>query len=84
MTASERHQGWISRMSLRGARGALVLAVVLALGAVAAQSAQAQTFTVLHNFTGSPDGGQPFAGPTMLRITINNWSRSDLREIPTR
>jgi len=33
--------------------------VVLALGTVLGQSAQAQTFKVLHMFTGPPDGGIP-------------------------
>lgn len=28
-------------------------------------SAQSQTYTVLHNFTGGSDGGQPAAGPTL-------------------
>ena len=28
-------------------------------------AAEAQTFTVLHNFTGGPDGGQPWAGLTL-------------------
>ena len=33
--------------------------------AVASQSAQAQTFKVIHNFTGGQDGGNPYAGLTM-------------------
>lgn len=32
-----------------------------------AKSAQAQTFTVLHTFTGGPDGGNPLAGVTIDR-----------------
>jgi len=32
------------------------------LGVVASHSIQAQTFTVLHNFKGSPDGAYPYAG----------------------
>jgi len=31
------------------------------------QPAQSQTFNVIHNFTGGPDGGQPAAGPTLDR-----------------
>jgi uncharacterized repeat protein (TIGR03803 family) len=42
-----------------------VLALGLALTAVAAQRTQAQTFTVIHNFTGGADGGNPYAGLTM-------------------
>jgi uncharacterized repeat protein (TIGR03803 family) len=44
------------------------LAFVLATGA--ATRAQAPTFTVLHSFTGSPDGAAPFAG--LLRDTAGN------------
>jgi len=42
--------------------GALTLGVILALGLATAQSALAQTFTVLYAFTGSSDGGYPYAG----------------------
>ena len=42
-----------------------VLALGLALTAVAAQPTQAQTFTVLHSFTGRADGGGPQAGLAM-------------------
>ena len=42
---------------------AFVLAVLVLLGA----TAQAQTFTVLHNFTNGPDGGEPSAGLSMDR-----------------
>jgi uncharacterized repeat protein (TIGR03803 family) len=52
----------ISKMGLGAASAALTLAVVLAVGVVTTQLAQAQTFTVLHNFTGSSDGGNPYAG----------------------
>lgn len=44
------------------ASAALTLVVVLGLGAVTTQSAQAQTFTDLYNFTGSPDGAYPYGG----------------------
>ncbi len=37
-------------------------AVVLVLGLVATQSAQAQTFTALHTFTWGPGGAYPYAG----------------------
>ncbi len=42
--------------------GGLVLAV---LAVVATQSAPAQTFQVIHNFTAGADGGAPFAGVTI-------------------
>jgi len=41
---------------------ALALAIVAVLMVVAAPSAQAQTFTSLYSFSGSPDGATPFAG----------------------
>ncbi|MGO9518641.1 MAG: choice-of-anchor tandem repeat GloVer-containing protein [Candidatus Korobacteraceae bacterium] len=44
---------------------ALAMAIPLALGLLFAQSAQAQSLTVIHNFTGGPDGSQPGAGVTL-------------------
>jgi uncharacterized repeat protein (TIGR03803 family) len=44
--------------------GALALATVLALAAGLTQSAQAQTYSVLYNFTGEADGAMPMAGLT--------------------
>ena len=52
----------ISKMRLGAASAGLTLVVVLGLGVVATQSVQAQTFTVLYNFKGSPDGANPYAG----------------------
>jgi uncharacterized repeat protein (TIGR03803 family) len=46
-------------------RVAFVLALVFAQTVVAMLSAQAQTFHVIHNFTGGSDGGEPFAGVTI-------------------
>ena len=43
--------------------GACVLALVLGFMPVA----QAQTYTIIHNFTGTQDGGMPMAGLTMDR-----------------
>jgi uncharacterized repeat protein (TIGR03803 family) len=58
---------------LRAARSALTLVVVLVLGVVATQSAQAQTHkeTVLYSFTGSPDGASPWAG--LIRDKAGNF-----------
>lgn len=50
--------------SLRKLVAALTLVGALMFGA---QSAQAQTFTVLHNFTGGLDGSSPYAGLSMDR-----------------
>lgn len=46
------------------ATGALTLAIVFVLAVVASQTAQAQTFNVIHNFSGGNDGGNPSAGVT--------------------
>jgi hypothetical protein len=41
--------------------------VMFVLAVVVTQSAQAQTFTVLHNFTGGQDGSQPVGALTVDR-----------------
>ena len=43
---------------------AVGLALVLALAALASESAHAQTYTVIHNFAGGTDGASPMAGLT--------------------
>ncbi len=48
-------------INLRARPAALVSLAILA-AILASPTAQAQTFTVLHTFTGAQDGGQPFAG----------------------
>jgi uncharacterized repeat protein (TIGR03803 family) len=54
----------IMRPGSASAKGTLgwALAVVLGLGAVAAQQAKSQTFTVTHSFTGGSDGANPLSG----------------------
>ena len=54
---------------LRGSFGlsAFALALFYLLIMIAAQPAQTQTFTVLHNFTGGHDGAWPQAGLTLDR-----------------
>jgi uncharacterized repeat protein (TIGR03803 family) len=44
---------------------ALALAIVLALTLLTSHAIEAQTFTVLHQFTGGTDGQYPFAGVTV-------------------
>jgi len=56
----------IFRIISRAATAALAIAAVFAL-TVVTQSAQAQTFNVIHNFTGGADGAGPEAGLTMDR-----------------
>jgi len=48
----------------------VALVVVLMLATSAIVPAQAQTFTVLYNFKGSPDGANPYAG--LLQDTAGN------------
>ncbi len=48
------------------ARSAFGLVVLCALLMLAMQPAQAQTYTVLHNFSGGPDGSDPTAGLTLV------------------
>jgi hypothetical protein len=43
---------------------AFALSLLCALTMIALQSAEAQTYTVLHNFTGELDGATPYAGLT--------------------
>jgi uncharacterized repeat protein (TIGR03803 family) len=67
MTNPTRQRGLISL----AAGAVLTFVVALALGAaVTTPSAQAQTFTVLYNFTGSPDGAFPLAG--LIRDAAGN------------
>jgi hypothetical protein len=67
MTNSVKRPGRIPRRHLQAANAALTLAVTLVFGVVTTQSAQAQTYTVIHNFTGGQDGEHPYAGLTMDR-----------------
>jgi len=51
---------------MRGSRAlSHVLAIVLMVAAVSAPAAQAQTFTVLHDFTNAPDGATPNSAPIL-------------------
>ena len=47
------------------ARVALPMAILLALMMVCLGAAQAQTFRVIHDFTGGTNGSEPIAGLTM-------------------
>jgi uncharacterized repeat protein (TIGR03803 family) len=52
--------GWVGARPL--VRVQVMLAIMFAVVVAATQSAQAQTFTVLYTFKGSPDGANPYAG----------------------
>ena len=56
-----QHRGLFCGTRLRAAIGALAMAFVLVATIVATQSVQAQTFSVLYNFTGGSDGRTPYA-----------------------
>jgi len=56
------HRSWSFKPRFRSATAALAIATAFALTTAWTQAAQAQTFTVLHTFTGGPDGGRPFDG----------------------
>ena len=62
MTNPSQHYALTSDSSLRRLVVALTLVGALTFGA---QVVQAQTFTVLHNFTGGLDGSSPYAGLSM-------------------
>jgi len=74
-----REQQQIFGTSLRAATTALAIAIVFALMVVLIQAAQAQTFTVLHNFTGGKDGLEPYAGVTIDRVGNLLWHDPDGR-----
>jgi len=59
MTKRLRHYRWVSGIRLLA--GSAASAVTLAAVLVAAFAAQAQTFKILHAFSGSPDGANPTA-----------------------
>ena len=62
MTSTEQPSSRIVGLRRRAANIALALAVMLLSAVVATRSAQAQTFTLLYQFTGGMDGGNPLAG----------------------
>jgi uncharacterized repeat protein (TIGR03803 family) len=62
---SYHSQSPIFNVSLPPPTVGLVVAIVLAMAIALTQSAHAQTYTVIHNFTGTPDGAHPQAGLAM-------------------
>jgi uncharacterized repeat protein (TIGR03803 family) len=64
---SRRFRSLTLGLSVGAATGALAVAIVIVfvLTVVAGPAAQAQTFHVIHTFTGKTDGGKPFAGVTI-------------------
>ena len=66
MTNSAAYPSWTRKPSFRPAIAGRAIAIVFALAAIVAPSAQAQAFTLLHTFAG-PDGSEPAAGLAMDR-----------------
>jgi len=64
MARQRQGAAWLLDINLTAGSVGLVLLVLIAVTIVVAPAAQAQTLTVLHNFTGGADGGFPFAGIT--------------------
>jgi uncharacterized repeat protein (TIGR03803 family) len=62
MTTTGQNLHRISAVHWLGASGAQALGTMLVAAALGTLSAQAQTYTVLHRFTGTPDGASPAAG----------------------
>jgi uncharacterized repeat protein (TIGR03803 family) len=71
MTSTVQHSCWISGLRRRATSIALTLAAVLLPAVVATRSAQAQTFTLLYQFTGGTAGGNPLAG--LVEDTAGNF-----------
>jgi uncharacterized repeat protein (TIGR03803 family) len=66
MASPGRYQSCVTRTNLRAASVRLVLAIILGLASiVATRTAHAQTYTVIHNFTGGADGEEPNYGLTI-------------------
>lgn len=59
MASSGQYLTWIVRTSRRAVTAALALPIVFMLALGPTQSVQAQTYKVLHNFTGEQDGAIP-------------------------
>ncbi len=64
MSNSGQHGIWIFENGLPATTLTLAITILLALTLISAQSAQAQTYNVIHNFTGGGDGADPRAGLT--------------------
>ncbi len=65
MKNSAQDRSWTRNVNSRQTTAALVIPIVFALAILLAHGAQAQTFQVIHEFTGGGDGGDPLAGFTM-------------------
>jgi len=71
-------QHWMFKINARTAHALLALAFALTFAVMLAQGAQAQTYTVLYTFTGSTDGGWPYAG-VILDDSGNMYGTTETR-----
>ena len=62
MTPRGKNRNWNFGTNARAVASAFALTSVFALTVAVAPAMQAQTFTVLHTFTGGADGSEPSAG----------------------
>jgi hypothetical protein len=76
MASKGVHRNWSIGINLRTATAVLALVVVCVLPTVVTQSAQAQTYKVIFNFTGGMDGASPFAGLTIDRGNLYGTTSS--------
>jgi uncharacterized repeat protein (TIGR03803 family) len=65
IASSGPHRTWIFGVSLRKAAVGPAFAIVCVWGLFVPQPVQAQTYTVIHNFTGGADGNEPNYGLTI-------------------
>jgi len=65
MGKPRQHRTLIFGINFRATTVALTLTIVLAFTAIVVSTAQAQTYKVIHNFTGGLDGAIPSAGLTI-------------------
>jgi uncharacterized repeat protein (TIGR03803 family) len=63
--ANSRHRSSTLGLNVSAATGALAVAIAFVLTVAASPAAQAQTFKVMHAFTGKTDGGWPYGGVTI-------------------
>jgi len=59
MTKTGQRQHWVSALRWAEAGCLLAQGTILAFAIIATPPAQAQTFTLLHSFTGGADGADP-------------------------